>query len=476
MVRKKPVRRRANNRRLSFEALESRRLLSANVMARVRDGSLYVTGDNNNDTVAISGAGRGAYTIAGQNGTTINGHGTVTIAGVMNNVFISFLGGNDSLTLTNASFPGNVSIAMGNGADDVLIGQGSGYFVPETGVFGFGTGAVTIGRNLSVSLGNGGEFVYESMVNIGHDNSITAGDGTDNILLGLRGDIDVPIRTSGAPKPSLSIGHNFNVALNGVNDYVGLGDLFFTETATLSTASNAFKLTQGVSIAVGQDFNISLGGGLGNIELSEQIDFPPQGGILPLETDSPIGGNVPAVLSVGRDLNIHAAGTVAVVGFAGLVQPSAGPTGFLAEIGRDANIDLTGSQTNGAALGDSYIGRNLAVLADTGGTATLSYDTVAGSIEVASGNAPSSGGHANLEHVKAQLVVIIDGSSNESVGVSYSTLVGLAVNLGAGNDQLEIDHTTTTSSTNLDGGPGDNTYTNGGGNSLAKLKIVNFGG
>jgi hypothetical protein len=89
-------------------------------------GELTITGDGDNDSIAILGtANPGELTITGSDGTSVNGtvNGSVTIGGVTSNLIVNLGAGNDNLTLNRVYIAGNIQIDTSDGADIVRLGN-----------------------------------------------------------------------------------------------------------------------------------------------------------------------------------------------------------------------------------------------------------------------------------------------------------------------------------------------------------------
>lgn len=95
------------HRPLFVEGLESRAMLAGNVTAAVSGETLFVTGDNLDNSVVIQQSGTNQFTVVGAAGsdTRVNGRveGTAFVANNVRNFEIDLRGGNDSLGISNSS-------------------------------------------------------------------------------------------------------------------------------------------------------------------------------------------------------------------------------------------------------------------------------------------------------------------------------------------------------------------------------------
>lgn len=80
----------------------------------------------------------------------------------------------------------------------------------------------------------------------------------------------------------------------------------------------------------------------------------------------------------------------------------------------------------------------------------------------------------SVAHVKARFLGIASGDGNDNVRVVDTAVVELAVELGAGDDRLEIGNATAQHGARLNGGLGEDTIANLGGNRFRRLAIIGF--
>ncbi len=283
-------------RKLRFEDLESRRLLTGNVTAKVSAFNLNLTGDAQNNAITITQMGVNTYCISGQDGTTINGQSKISVTGVKNNVNVTFLNGSDSLVLTDASFPADVTVKMGNGTDLVQVGFSSDRE--------FGSDSVSVHHNLSITLGNGSDNeVEESDLYVGHDQNVTLGNGNNAVvLLGESGSVD-----GYSSEFAVQVAHDFNITLgNGNNDLVNLADLnvclySYDPQPDQVESGGAITADQspsgGESVDVGHDFNITFGKGNGDsVIINDNTEFD---GI----TEGSVANDT-SLVTVGHDFHV----------------------------------------------------------------------------------------------------------------------------------------------------------------------------
>ena len=284
------------SRRLAMESLETRQMMTGNVLVSVSAGNLVVSGDSGGNELRIiqslqNGAPiAGRFFITGQNGTTINGQSVGQFfQNVSGDLRINLNGGNDRLTLgdgvSNSRFiaPRDLQVDMGDGndvvrldrvsvRDDARLVTGAGsdsVFVKGTigGLAGvdFGQNDLTIDtgdradnislenvfvrHNLNVNTGSDDftDFVDMHFMNIGNDTDVRTGGGGDIVRISDVGFNDDLTIDTGAGNDSVSI------------DRCQVDELFLS----LGTDSDALTLRN----TVGR--RASLNGGLGSDTLSQ---------------------------------------------------------------------------------------------------------------------------------------------------------------------------------------------------------------
>ncbi len=150
---------RLRHRPLFVEGLETRAMLAGNVTASVRGSTLFVSGDNLDNSVVIQQTGPSRFTVAGAPGsdTSVNRRtlGTAFVANNVRNFEIDLRGGNDSLGISNsdvyltelqAEFLGGPQAAPGLPADALTL---RGYANIRTGL---GDDAIAVQLNASANI------------------------------------------------------------------------------------------------------------------------------------------------------------------------------------------------------------------------------------------------------------------------------------------------------------------------------------
>lgn len=199
------------SRRMSVEQLEGRSLLAGVVSAFVSGGSLFIQGDNTDNAVIVQDQGDGNYTVTGfdfgdipelagfkAGPTTINGGqdvggGTKLFTGVTNDINIDLKKGNDALAIGNSvdELQGLAEQAFGIGSG---MGGGSSSVSPNEIVID--DSLFQVPRNLIVNTGDGNDYVVVN-ANVGSANfggvaSINTGNGNDGVAFGRPFASDAP--------------------------------------------------------------------------------------------------------------------------------------------------------------------------------------------------------------------------------------------------------------------------------------------
>ncbi|HTQ39688.1 MAG TPA: hypothetical protein VMJ32_11715 [Pirellulales bacterium] len=150
----------------SFERLETRELLAGNVTWAVVGGSLTVNGDNAANMLQLTEVSGDRWKITGLAGTKIDGKSSVTTGPVTHDVQLYMNGGNDNVTVKNATVPHilNVFGADGNNTttlDNVKVGYG-------LGVYGNAGNDVVMATNVNVEAI---DHIYYSVFDLGDGNN-----------------------------------------------------------------------------------------------------------------------------------------------------------------------------------------------------------------------------------------------------------------------------------------------------------------
>ena len=256
-------------RRLEFESLEDRAMLTGTVRTALVNGQLQITGDNSSNLVSVTANGS-VWTVKGDD-TAISG--ATTFTGVTS-LSAKLLKGDDSLTISRGTMTGaidvsytavdtgtkstllsfvtagRVSVANAASGDNTVtfsqvttfvtsfhgiplpLSGGNGILVNTAG--GNDTiqlSGVNSAANLQVLAGNGNNFVILNGVQtISGDNNITTGTGTDSIVVSSFQGSNLTVKSGAATD---------HVVLNAVN--LKAGGLFVDVgpgTGDVITASN----------------------------------------------------------------------------------------------------------------------------------------------------------------------------------------------------------------------------------------------
>jgi hypothetical protein len=111
-------------RPLGVESLETRDLMAGNVMVRVVQGSLQITGDTQSNVFTVTPVSAGKVTITGI-GTTINSGTTAKTFTFTKDLNVDTGAGNDRVTIgavgKTMNLPQSSRVRMGGGADSLLV-------------------------------------------------------------------------------------------------------------------------------------------------------------------------------------------------------------------------------------------------------------------------------------------------------------------------------------------------------------------
>lgn len=197
---------------LTAEAFETRVLLDGNVTALISGGSLFIRGDNANNSVEVDFTG-GNLVVRGLEGTTVNGKT-----------------GDQILVTGSSKIANDLVITLGRGDDTAVVSKGvqvgRDLVVEDTrGANTVGVVGVTIGNDLLITTGTGHDAVSISSATIGDGIAIHTGRGNDRVaiedtttkgsitIVTYQGDDDVVVQGG-------KIGEDLNLRMGAGNDDV----------------------------------------------------------------------------------------------------------------------------------------------------------------------------------------------------------------------------------------------------------------
>jgi hypothetical protein len=185
---------RASSRRLAFEQLERREVLSGNVGAVAYQGTLFLSGDSASNQIKITSSASGKFTIAGADGTgtTVNKKSSQTFSGV-HSLNIKMGNGNDDVRIYNqfggvVAILGNLTIGGGEGTDKIDLNVNIGGTLLIGGEGGSDDIDVDgrVGGNAEIYGGSGNDKIdagsFKHLVVAG-SLGIKAGDGADRVIV-----------------------------------------------------------------------------------------------------------------------------------------------------------------------------------------------------------------------------------------------------------------------------------------------------
>ncbi|HEY2827172.1 MAG TPA: hypothetical protein VGJ04_06190 [Pirellulales bacterium] len=190
-----------SSRKLSFQTLEDRSLMTGNVSVSVQNHALVVNGDNQDNAIEIQQVGNGQFKVLATDGATkINGQSTPqTFSGITGDFKINLNGGTDVLSIDNFAklvpqmiLPGNLKVDLGSGNDvmylddlsvqgGVTINGGSGGKVLDFSTSHIGNPTFNAGQNdLNINLSGGSNMVEMSYITVERDLTIKSNVNNSN--------------------------------------------------------------------------------------------------------------------------------------------------------------------------------------------------------------------------------------------------------------------------------------------------------
>jgi hypothetical protein len=193
------------------------------------NGRLIIQGTEGPDDVSITGTG-----VSAQYSVSVAGQ-TQIVSGVLSDMVINLLGGDDSLVINHAYVNGKIEIDTGAGQDRVVLGNSS---------------VVSTVTDLVVRLGDGNDLLDGKRLYIGRDQVLDGGAGNDQML--FRG-FATPLFTLGT-----SSGRNVTASLGGGNDMLDVVYGFIVGAWTVDGGFGDDRVSVYGSAGSGQ---VAIGGG-----------------------------------------------------------------------------------------------------------------------------------------------------------------------------------------------------------------------
>lgn len=258
----------ADNRRLKFENLETRRLMAGDVTVDLhRDGNLEIDGDNHHDgnqiEMYVVRFGNQAddpafYSIRGLENTTINGRQEVLIPvdNVTGDINIEMGNYDDSIDIYAFWADNNLKIETGRGDDNINLKD------------------AIIGHRLTINTGYDDDFVWVYDVEVGYDSAgqnypnliVNTGHGkVDNLWMRDIKVLGDTFLTSGRGVNVYFVDNallegNLNIRGWGGKDFVFVFDTNVNRDVTMNLGfGNDFVFMDGFK--VGEDFTLNTGWG-----------------------------------------------------------------------------------------------------------------------------------------------------------------------------------------------------------------------
>lgn len=173
-----------------LESLEPRLLMSGNVVARIQNGLLQLTGDRKANAITIDQAGlaAGQFRVsASDSDTTVNGHAGSVVFDAVTGLNIRMGNGADDLSLQNLQISGDVTISMGTGKNvlnvQTVTASGKVVFVGGSGQDAFTIDTLTCDNAagvVSVRSGAGSDNVTITNSQFSGGLQINMGAGNNN--------------------------------------------------------------------------------------------------------------------------------------------------------------------------------------------------------------------------------------------------------------------------------------------------------
>jgi hypothetical protein len=432
-------------RLLGLEKLERREVLSGDVMAEIRGGTLFIRGDSGDNNIVITGGAPGQVIVAGgsilgASGTETNVNGSsapVVLTGFVNDIIIHMEDGNDRVVLTNINVPGAIYAYLGNG-DDVFLVQSRD--VAEQPFFRNDATPVAYGNVTTdgsvVVFGNSGDDtmgVYDARIGgaLGGDIIFYGGDGDDSFLL------------DGTTQALATVSRNVLLDMGWGDDIISMSRATIGDSVLIydggATVGSTVTLT---SLNVDRNVRMYLSIGQDNVIIRGEDT-----GANRFTADN-------LVVFTGHDVDDVLIENIS-----------------LTNLTLDTGHGDEGNGYFGIRLRQLIVAERLWVNSGDGFDNILLEDANASVVRVFTGDGSDGLIVRNLTALDA---VFDTGEEGDVVGIYDSDFERLVIGLFAGDDQLYINRTRVRNAATFDGGPGNDTYFDLGGNNYQAHNFVSM--
>ena len=215
-------------------------------------GNLTITAGGGADSIVVGVGSESGVVVANFGQSTVS-QADVTVSGTL---AITIGNGNDIISEISLAVSRNETINAGSGNDQISVEGTPDFLLSNTNIDA--ANAVTIGRNLSISVGGGDDLINENGLTVAFNESITLGSGNDSVAIGSPARVSGPYVDfgSGVIQPAMpsiswsipglpvSIGRNLSVQMGSGDSSLSAGNvqvadtLLITGTAGLNSSAN----------------------------------------------------------------------------------------------------------------------------------------------------------------------------------------------------------------------------------------------
>ncbi|MBL4886256.1 MAG: peptidylprolyl isomerase [Planctomycetaceae bacterium] len=268
----------------SIETLESRNLLSGNVMIELSGGNLKVVGDQADNNVLIISE-NGDLIARGIDGTTINGSDAdfVLLTGsttIERDLFATMRGGSDTLTFSGMTVNRNVLAFGGSGNDkmgfnDVAVG-GHLRIYSQSGDDGIWLNDVSVDRSITVNSGIGNDTVFIDNTQAAKSIVVIAPWGNNNLRLDHLDIGDDLVIITGQKDDNIELSNSvinddLLIITGHGSDAVRLSSVHVIDDATLILNGGNDQAIIGDGTAIDDDLLILAGAGSDSVEVENSV-------------------------------------------------------------------------------------------------------------------------------------------------------------------------------------------------------------
>ena len=322
-----------------YQPLEKRCLLAGDVGATLLDGSLILSGDNQSNEVLISTNSDGNVSVAGQNGTTINGVDEILLDSLVEDLRVFLRGGDDVLFVEDVDIQQRTVVRGGSGSDSI------GFLRSH------------VGDDLRIDSGARADSVSLDATKVMGDLVIKTGSGEDTVGIDESTFYGRTTIRTGGHSDRVAIRNsvhesNVRVSTSGGSDFVSADGLTVNASTKIRTGGrNDYVFVNDTDFA--SRVEVKGNGGFDTLEVTGNSSFQQAPRAVSFEADD-VPGGLPQTDAVFTDLITDGARLGTIVEIAATTPDLSQLVGALQTTGLDQALAGDGPFTVFAPLNSAF--------------------------------------------------------------------------------------------------------------------------